>query len=69
MDESKQREMALQLCELSEEFDFELALELVQRRPVEAQELLDMRTEMKRRQEERARGRERLRRALIEDYG
>jgi hypothetical protein len=69
MNEVEQRDMARRLCELSERFDFDLALELVQMRPAEAQELLDMRAEMERRQEERDRGRERLRRALIEDYG
>jgi len=69
MDEAKQRDMAMQLCARSQQFDFDLALELVELQPAKARELLDMYAEMERRQEERDRGRERLRRALIEDYG
>lgn len=69
MNEVEQRDMARRLCELSERFDFDLALELVQMRPTKPQELLDMHAKMERRQEERTRSLKRLHRALIEDYG
>lgn len=69
MNEAEQRDLARRLWEGSEVLDFETALEIVRRRPNEARELLQMRAEMKRREEERTRGRERRKRALIEDYG
>jgi 2-oxo-4-hydroxy-4-carboxy--5-ureidoimidazoline (OHCU) decarboxylase len=69
MNESEQRDLARKLCEGSDVFDFETALKLVRQRPEVARELLQRRAETKRRQEERAQGRERQRRALIEDYG
>jgi hypothetical protein len=69
MNEAEQRDLARRLWEGSTVLDFDTALEIVRRRPDEARELLQMRTEMERREEERARGRERRKRALIEDYG
>lgn len=61
--------MARRLWEGSNILDFETALEIVKRRPNEARKILAMRAETERRQAERARGQERLRQALIEDYG
>ena len=69
MNESEQRDMARRLWEGSNVLDFETALEIVKRRPNEARKILRMRAETERRQAERARGQERLRQALIEDYG
>jgi hypothetical protein len=69
MNEAEQRDLARRLWEGSEVFDFEAALELVRQRPEVARELLQIRVEIKRRQEESDRSRERRRRALIEDYG
>jgi len=69
MTEREERDLAHCLAKDSDVFDFSRALELVRRRPADAEELVRMDEEMKRRQEERARGRERRRRALIEDYG
>jgi hypothetical protein len=69
MDEAEQRDLARRLWEGSKVLDFDTALEIVRRRPDEARELLQMRTEMEKREEERVRGRERRKRALIEDYG
>lgn len=69
MNESEQRDMARRLWEGSNILDFETALEIVKRRPNEARKILAMRAETERRQAERARGQERLRQALIEDYG
>ncbi len=69
MNEAEQRDLARRLWEGSKVLDFDMALEIVRRRPDEARELLQMRTEMERREEERVRGRERRKRALIEDYG
>jgi hypothetical protein len=69
MNEAEQRAMAQQLCEVSDQFEFDGALELVKWRPARAQELLDMRAEMKRQKKERERRLKRLRRALIEDFG
>jgi hypothetical protein len=68
MTEREKRDLAHRLAKDSDVFDFDRALELVRRRPAEAEELVRMDEEMERRQEERARGRERRRRALIEDY-
>jgi hypothetical protein len=69
MNESEQRDMARRLWEGSNILDFETALEIVKRRPNDARKILRMRAETERRQAERARGQERLRQALIEDYG
>jgi len=69
MTEQAKREMAWLLAEGSEVFDFDTALELVQRRPAEAEKILRMREENKRGQEERARARERWRLALREEFG
>jgi hypothetical protein len=69
MTEGEERNLARRLAEDSDVFDFDRALELVRRRPGDAEELLRMSEEMERRQEERARGRERRRRAFIEDFG
>jgi hypothetical protein len=69
MNEAEQRDLARRLWEGSDVFDFETALELVQRRPEKAREILQMRADTQRRQEERARGREQLRQAFIEDFG
>ena len=69
MNEAAQRDLARRLWEGSDVFDFETALELVQRRPDMAREILQRRAITQRRQEERARGRERLRQAFIEDFG
>lgn len=69
MTEREQRDMARRLSEDSDVFDFDLALELVQSSLADAEKILRMREKNKLSQEERARGRERRRRALIEDYG
>lgn len=69
MTEREMRNMAWLLAEGSEVFDFDTALELVQRRPAEAEKILRMRAESKRTEEEFARLRERRRRAFIEDFG
>lgn len=69
MNEEEQRDQARRLCEASDRLDFDRSLRLVRLRPAKAQELLDMYAEMERREEERVRGRERRKRALIEDYG
>jgi len=61
--------MAWLLVEGSEVFDFDTALELVHRRPAEAEEILRMREKTKKSQEERDRLRERRRRAFIEEFG
>lgn len=60
MTEREKREMAWLLYEGSEVFDFDTALELVRRRPTEAEKILRMREENKRSREERARALERL---------
>lgn len=69
MNEQEQRDQARRLCEASEVLDFDRALRMVRLRPAKAQELLDTYAEIERQKEERARGRERRKRALIEDYG
>ncbi len=69
MNEGEQREQARRLSEASNKIDFDRALRLVRLRPAKAQELLDRYAEMERCEEERVRGRERRKRALIEDYG
>lgn len=68
MTERERRELAHRLAEGSNVFDFDRALELVRDMPAEAEKLLRMREESKRRQAERARAAERLQQALIEDF-
>jgi hypothetical protein len=68
MTERKARDLAKRLAKDSDVFDFDRALELVRRRPVDAEELVRMDEEMERRQKERVRARQRRRRALIEDF-
>jgi hypothetical protein len=67
--EREQRELAWLVADGSEVFDFERALELVRRRPVDAEKLIRMRKDMAKRQEERARAHERLKRAIREEFG
>ena len=69
MTEHEERDLAHRLAKDSEVFDFERALELVRRRPAEAERLLRMQEEMMTRQEERAHARERRRQAFIEEFG
>jgi hypothetical protein len=69
MDEQEQRDLAKYLADTSEVFGFDTALEIVKRRPADAERLLRMRKRMAKEQEEMKRGRERRKRALIEDYG
>jgi hypothetical protein len=69
MDEQQQRELAKRLADTSEVFGFDTALEIVKRRPADAERLLRMRERMAQQQVEMDRGRERRKRALIEDYG
>jgi hypothetical protein len=66
--EQEERNLAQRLADDSDIFDFDRALELVRDSPADVEELLRMSEEMQRRQEERARGRERRRQALIEDF-
>ena len=68
MTKQEQRELARRLADDSEVLDFEKALEIVQWKPAEAERLLRMGDENKRRQEEFARNSERRRRTLIEDF-
>lgn len=69
MTEQEERSLAQRLAKDSKVFDFERALELVQRMPVEAEELVRMQEEFAKGQEERARARERRRQAFIEEFG
>jgi len=69
MTKREEREMAWILAEGSEVFDFNTALELVQRRPAEAERILRRREENKRGREERARACERLQLAIREEFG
>ena len=66
MNEQEQRELARRLADDSEVLDFEKALDIVQWKPAEAERLLRMGDESKKRQEEFARNSERRRRALQE---
>jgi hypothetical protein len=68
MTESEKQNLAQRLAKDSEVFDFDRALELVRRRPADAERLLRMHEEMEKRQEERAHLQVRRRQALIEDY-
>ena len=69
MTEREKRDLAWRLADGSRVFDFEKALDFVGHSPAEAEELIRNREETKRMEEEFARQRERLQRALIEDYG
>lgn len=69
MTEREKRDLAWRLAEGSKVFDFDTALELVQRRPGKAEELIRNREDTKRTSEEFARLRERRRRTLREEFG
>jgi len=69
MTERGKRELAWLLTEGSEVFDFDTALELVQKKPADAEKILRMREAHKRYAKESARLRERRERALREDFG
>ena len=69
MTEREERDLAHRLTENSNVFDFNRALELVKLRPTEAEKLVRMDEEIAKRQEERARARERRRQAFIEEFG
>jgi hypothetical protein len=66
MTEQEQRDLARRLANGSKVFDFNKALEFVEARPAEAEELIRNREETKRTQEEFSRLRERRRLALRE---
>jgi hypothetical protein len=66
MTQQEQRRVAQQLADVSDVFNFETALGLVELEPAKAEELLRMRAENKQRQEERARAYEGLRQAIRE---
>jgi hypothetical protein len=68
MTDREAKDLAARIAANSEVFDFDRALELVRRRPADAEELVRMDQEMEERQRQRAQGRERRRRALIEDF-
>lgn len=69
MTEREERDLAHRLADGSNVFDFERALELVKHRPAKAEELIRMKEETLKLQEERARAREGMRRALREEFG
>lgn len=69
MTEREERHLAQRLADDSEVFDFDRALELVRRRPAEAERLLRMQEETAKLQEERARAKERFLLALREEFG
>lgn len=69
MTEREQRDLAHRLSEDSNVFDFDRALEVVQRRPADAERLLRMQEETVKRQAERARALEQLRLAFREEFG
>jgi hypothetical protein len=69
MTERKKRELARRLAEGSDVFNFDTALEFVQRRPGEAEKILLMRERSAKRQEEFARLSKQRRQALVEEFG
>ncbi len=69
MTEREQRDLAHRLSEDSNVFDFDRALELVQRKPARAEKLIRMQEEMVKRQAERADAREQLLLAIREEFG
>lgn len=60
MTEQGQRDLARRLSDISDVLDYETALRIVHAKPAKAEELIRMRVENKRRQEERARTLRRL---------
>jgi hypothetical protein len=66
MTEREEKDLAWRIAEGSEVFDFETALELVQRRPAEAERLLRNRQRGQERREELDRAFQRLRLAARE---
>jgi hypothetical protein len=66
MTKQEQRQLAQRLADVSEVFDFETALELVEWEPNEAERLIRMREQGKKRMEELARANERLHQAALE---
>jgi hypothetical protein len=66
MTEQERRSLAQRLVDGSSVFDFDRALELVQHMPAEAERLLRMREERKKRQEELDRAYQRLHLAALE---
>ncbi|MFL5897056.1 MAG: hypothetical protein ACJ76D_01115 [Solirubrobacterales bacterium] len=60
MNEQERRELARRLADVSDVIDYETALRIAQSEPAKAEELIQMRVENKRRQEERARTLEEL---------
>lgn len=69
MTEREERDLAQRLADDSNVFDFDRALELVRRRPAEAEKLLRMQEETAKLQVERARARERLLLTIREEFG
>jgi hypothetical protein len=65
MTEKEQREMAQQIADGSKAFDFDLALELVQLRPADAEKILRMREETEEKIERLRRAHEGLHRAAL----
>jgi len=66
MTEREQKDLARRITEISNVFDFDMALELVQTMPGEAERLIRMHEERLKRQEELDRAYERLHRAALE---
>jgi hypothetical protein len=66
MTEREQRDLARRITEISDVFGFDMALELVQTMPAEAERLVRMHEERLKRQEELDRAYERLHRAALE---
>lgn len=69
MTEMEQKELAERLIADSDVLNLDRALEIVRRRPAEAERLVRDWEEMKKAQEERARARQRMRQALLEEFG
>jgi hypothetical protein len=66
MTKQEQRELAQRIADVSEVFDFETALELVEWEPEKAERLIRIREESKKRQEALARANKRLYQAALE---
>jgi hypothetical protein len=64
--ENEKRHLARRIADVSNVFDFETALELVERQPDAAEELIRVREEGAKRRERLDRACERLRRAALE---
>lgn len=69
MNGQAQRELAGRLADVSDILDFKTALGIVQFNPARAEELIRMREENERREEERARLRRQRELALRQDFG